>query len=505
MELPGQIKNKLEVNLKENKQDVLYLFLILLLGAFLRLYNLGYAPYFFIDEGLHFETALHVLNQHELARFFFNVPILGKPPLYFILLAGSFKFLGFGVWQGRIVSAFFGMSIICLVYVFSRHYFGRNVAIISSIFYSVNLYSVKYDRMALMDTTTTFFALIAIIVFYLGYTKRDSKTVLVSGFVWGLAMITKYTVLYVWLAIFLFLTYASYLDKEKFRSNIKALFYFSIGSLGPILAWVAYMSWYSGAHAVYYPSTGGIAETFFGWPNVSTFVSTILTRWGKFLLNNELHMFGLVGILYLILARKEINIYLSGFVVYGVFFYSMFYKFGMHYVHSLIPLLSISGAFLLTSLMDKKPSKKNITIFLLLFLIGFKWFYIGSVYTLSTDDYEIVAAEYIRENIPQDAVLYCSPSIGVLTKREYIPFYAFNLEYPFSLNPSLKRFFNVRNLSRYLNKDPIFGYIIIDRDLRVYIGRDEIKDPRIVFNIRLIKTVGEGTSRVEIYKIENKK
>ncbi len=469
-----------------DQKDALYLSLILLFGAFLRLYNLGHAPHFFIDEGVHFETALHVLNQYELARYFFNVPILGKPPLYFILLAGSFKFLGFGVWQGRIVSAFFGVLIISLIYAFSRYYFGQRVAVISSLFYSVNLYSVKYDRMAMMDTTTTFFVLIAIIIFYLGYSNKNSKRVLLSGFVWGLAMITKPTALYVWLAIFLFLMYASYLDKEKFRSNAKTMFYFTLASLGPILTWVAYRLWYSKTH-IMYPSSRGIAETFFGWPNVSTFVSTILTRWGKFFLNNDLHMLGLVGIVYLILTRDDINIYISGFVVYGVLFYSLSSKFGVQYVHSLIPLLSISGAFLLTSLMDKKPSKKNTAIIFLIIIIGFKWIYIESTYVLSTDDSEIMAAKYIKENIPQDALLYSSPIVGVLTDHRYL--------FPGGDVPR----------SYVEEYEPLIEYFVIDMYIRFAIEEGRIKDPHQVYNSTLIETIGEEESRVEIYKVQRKR
>lgn len=73
------------------KLEWLTLVAILILGAFLRLYELGEYPGLWPDEGVHFEYTRNILRGEFRA---FTAESMEQPPLLFFVVAVAFKLFG---------------------------------------------------------------------------------------------------------------------------------------------------------------------------------------------------------------------------------------------------------------------------------------------------------------------------------------------------------------------------------------------------------------------------
>ncbi len=493
------------------------LVILLLLGSFFRLYNLSNAPFLWIDEGYHVDTALHVLNKQELARYFWDVPVLSKPPLYFIFLAGSFKLLGFGLLQARLVNAIFSISIVLLVYSFAKRYFGRNVAIIASLLYAVFPTTLWVDRTVTMDTSASFFMFLAFILFYEGYSTKNFKTVLISGVFWGLAFVTKYTAVYMWIGVCVYLLVISIGAKTEIRSNIKNFLIFSFSGVAAALPWFFYKSWYLsnrkelvGVRGYTFWSDISVLDQFLAfvnWQGWVVFLSTNIDRWGRFFLEDEVILLGLIGIVSFTLTKEKLGIYVSSIMLSGVLLFSLSVKFAENYIHFMIILLLIFSAYFLVSLLDRdandlKKNKRNLMVILLISAILVKWMVGGYIYGLKTENAEIRAAQYLDEEIPGDAIIYSGANIGVFSGHRYVDIYL-----PLPRNKTSGRKYEGARIYDYVRAYENFNisYIVVDYQLRLEINSKRAKEPCEVFECQLVKTVGEGAHRVDIYELINLK
>lgn len=477
---------KIIIKLLGIKEGYIILF-ILLISVFTRLYNLNNAPYFYIDEGFNAETALGLMKTGEMVRYFYQEPVLSlqKPILHYIFLVASFKLFGFGIWQGRIISALFGIGTTYLIYYFSRKYFGLKVAVITSLFYISSSCAIYLDRSMKIDSQATFFAFLSLILFYRAYSERNMKFSFISGIFYGLAMISKPTIIYLILGNFIFLLIESARYK-KIKENIILFFMFICGSIVFYSPWIIYYFNHSSDSIV---STIG-----------KTFIVGSLRSYGVTLADLFIHTFysetirfvGLIGLIYIALQKKTVyryfvSIILSGFIFY--LFANVFLRDYLHLVHLLI--LICAAIFLVELLNHEILTKRNFCIYIFVILICFSGLFVSNpskvFYTpLMTDDVEIEAAKYLEKSVDENEIIFCNANIGVLSGKKYVP-----------IDPTIKELTCQEIYEKFKPK-----YLVIDRKVRVWGLPRHFSD---CLDIELIKTFGEREKEIEIYIIKGLK
>ena len=95
--------------------------LIVVLGAFLRLYRLGEVPPAFnFDEAAHAVDALDILSGHH---FMFSPKLQGVESFFMYCTAGAFFLLGPSPLAQRLVSALIGVATVGITYLMVREIF----------------------------------------------------------------------------------------------------------------------------------------------------------------------------------------------------------------------------------------------------------------------------------------------------------------------------------------------------------------------------------------------
>lgn len=186
----------------------LVLFLILILGAFLRLYNLNW------DQGFH-------LHPDERAIVIFTTPLktptdiqeffspkspwnphffaYGNFPLYFLKIvgeiAGGFNPILSQYGQinlvGRFLSALSDLGTLTLIFILGRKVFNKKTGLIAAFFYAVTTFSIQVSHFYAVDTLLTFFFLLTLYQLLRFYEKPTKTKAIILGIFTGLSLATK--------------------------------------------------------------------------------------------------------------------------------------------------------------------------------------------------------------------------------------------------------------------------------------------------------------------------
>ncbi len=150
--------------------------LILPLSFALFFFRLGDRSFRNPDEGRYAEISREMaLSGDWVQPKLYGLDYLRKPPLFYWLLAASFKAFGFGEWQARLVPAFFGIFGVLLTYVFTRRIFSAQTALFASLILLSNLWYVQVGRFLVIDMVFSFFVVASLYWFYLGHAEARHK------------------------------------------------------------------------------------------------------------------------------------------------------------------------------------------------------------------------------------------------------------------------------------------------------------------------------------------
>src|SRR3989338_4325537 len=151
-------------------------FLILPLSFSLFFFRLGDRSFRNPDEGRYAEISREMaLSGDWVQPKLYGLDYLRKPPLFYWLLAVSFKAFGFGEWQARLVPAFFGILGVLFTYIFTRRIFSAQTAFFTSLILLSNLWYVQVGRFLVIDMVFSFFVVSSLYWFYLGHVETQYK------------------------------------------------------------------------------------------------------------------------------------------------------------------------------------------------------------------------------------------------------------------------------------------------------------------------------------------
>jgi len=127
--------------LKSNK-ELLLLGLIIAIGSFLRIYNLG-------TESLWLDESISVdFSSGSIGSIIAEIAGRNNPPLYWIILHFWIKLFGTSEAAIRSISAIFGILAIFVTYLVGRELFNRRVGLIASLISAVSYFHVYYSQEA---------------------------------------------------------------------------------------------------------------------------------------------------------------------------------------------------------------------------------------------------------------------------------------------------------------------------------------------------------------------
>jgi len=151
------------------KGTVFVLVAIILIGAFLRLHDLG-KENLWTDEAF----SLHHAQEEDLTSLFEQVAKTEAAPLgYYVLLHYWVKAFGNSEFSVRLPSAIFGVLSILMIFLLTRLFFDRKVALLSSFFLATSMLQVLYSQEARLYSMFTFLTLLSAYFFFKWYLCRN--------------------------------------------------------------------------------------------------------------------------------------------------------------------------------------------------------------------------------------------------------------------------------------------------------------------------------------------
>src|SRR4030042_1937704 len=206
----GKIKLMFSKNLKQQNS---ILFIVLVYGLILRLYSIGYGLPYIVgpDEKRQVLDALSMPVRHSLVPLEYTYPVLHKYLLlfcfavYFILgiIFRIFSNTHDFIWKllvdpgqifliARLLSVFFGMALVLPVYLFSKTFFSKNVAIIAAIFTMFMFNLLIHSQWSTSDIILCFFSTFAFYYIIRCVMFGRTKDFIFTGISIGLSIATKY-------------------------------------------------------------------------------------------------------------------------------------------------------------------------------------------------------------------------------------------------------------------------------------------------------------------------
>ena len=224
----------MKINLKEWRSTILVLGIILVGSFFLRTVNLASFP-IFADESIYIRWA-QVMRSEPTLRF---LPLSdGKQPLFMWLIIPFLKIFHDPLISGRIVSSLAGLGSTIGIFILTYLLFkSKKSSLVTSLLYAVSPFTLFFDRMALVDSLLSFFAIWSFIFIYLTAKFKRLDTAMISGFLLGAAYLTKSPAILFMILSFSFILFSKK-EKAKFVflnliSISIAMFIYNILRLGP--------------------------------------------------------------------------------------------------------------------------------------------------------------------------------------------------------------------------------------------------------------------------------
>lgn len=174
----------------KNNYNYLAISLVTFFSALLIFIGLGANTLIDFDEAIYAKVAKNMYNTGEyfslrwenLQEYWFE-----KPPLIFILMAGSFKLFGLNEFAARLPSAIMGFITLIFTYKLAKKYFNTTVAIVSSFVLLSTTHFILYARKSMIDTAMSFVTITVIYfmddILYKNTEKRDKKYYLMISLV----------------------------------------------------------------------------------------------------------------------------------------------------------------------------------------------------------------------------------------------------------------------------------------------------------------------------------
>ena len=222
----GKIALRIKNWIKQNPKEAIFLGVILLVGAFLRLYRISEYMTFLGDEGRDVIIVRRLLVYLD--------PILIGPgtsignmylgPLYYYMMAPALALAGLSPVGPAVQVALLGVATVFFVWYIARKWFGRWGALIASSLYAISPTIIIYSRSSWNPNIMPFFALLSIWGTWKFWQEGKWKWLIIVGIALAFTLQSHYLALLLFSVVgfFWLLTYLKVRktgDAKKFLLN----------------------------------------------------------------------------------------------------------------------------------------------------------------------------------------------------------------------------------------------------------------------------------------------
>jgi 4-amino-4-deoxy-L-arabinose transferase-like glycosyltransferase len=160
---------------------------IVLLGAIVRLVNLGSLPFgTWYDEAVNGLEALRMLREVDYQPIFVDgVNSVGQ---YLWLIVGAFELFGETTLAVRSISAMMGIATVLAAYWAGRELHGHSTGIVWAFLFAVARWSITFSRLGMYNSATPLFELLALAWFLRGLRRGSVLDFTLAGIAVGLGM-----------------------------------------------------------------------------------------------------------------------------------------------------------------------------------------------------------------------------------------------------------------------------------------------------------------------------
>lgn len=193
----------------------IFLVLILILAAFLRLYRIEDYMTFLGDEGRDVLVVYNILHgkltllgpTSSVGGFFLG-------PIYYYFMAPFLLLFNYNPVGPAIMVALIGVATVWLLYKFCSDLFNKRVGLIAAILYAVSPLVIAYSRSSWNPNPLPFFSLLSFYVLYKGIIKKSYKLIFTSGLLLGISMQLHYLATFLAFIMFLYIFLAEILGAK---------------------------------------------------------------------------------------------------------------------------------------------------------------------------------------------------------------------------------------------------------------------------------------------------
>lgn len=259
--------------------DKYLIFVVILAGAFLRLYRIRDYMVFLGDEGRDMLVIYNILHGHltllgptaSVGGFFLG-------PIYYYMITPFLWLSRYDPVGPSIMVALFGLATIFLVYKIGKEFFNRATGIIASLLFALSPLVVNFSRSSWNPNVMPFFTLATLYTLYKGVVTKSLRILFFSGVLFGITMQIHYLATFVGVIILFYLTILGI--KGKYYLNlIKQYLVYFLGfvlGLSPFFLFEVRHSFTNTVNVINFVFKSGETGAGAGFINIIQFVLTRL-------------------------------------------------------------------------------------------------------------------------------------------------------------------------------------------------------------------------------------
>jgi len=336
------------------RKELLFLLIILAVGAFFRLYRISEYMHFLGDEGRDMIIVRRFLTEAHppLIGPGTSVGTMYLGPLYYYMMAPMVFLFNFSPIGPAVMVALLGVATVLLTWWVGREWFSKSAGLIAAGLYAISPTVIVYSQSSWNPNIMPFFALLSIYSIWRVWKYKQYKWFVVTGISYAFVLQSHYFGVLLLPVLFLFWL----VSRVPVRYTIYAISLF-LFLMSPLLIFDLRHNWqnFNSMKSFAVGSGGSFGGPVFGLANfVPTFINSI-TR----LLAGRNETVGLVvavilaaGIIWLILKRKMNWLLLTWFLI-GIFGLSLYKGSKLdHYMGFIFP-----APFLLLGALTSKLNK----------------------------------------------------------------------------------------------------------------------------------------------------
>jgi uncharacterized membrane protein len=253
------------------------LLVIILIGLFLRVYDLGTQSIWYDESSSVWIAKMSFLSQVVQATRSFEL----APPLYFIILHYWIALFGTSEVALRSLSALFGVLAIPVIYVLGRRLFNDEVGLLAALILALSSFNIWYSQEARMYSLMVLLALLSM-YFFLRFVRR-STLASSAGYVLctTLLLYTHYYGIFVVVAQNVYLLTLLFFSREH-AFRLKHWITLQVLLVAFFAPWISVlMSQASGAHLWPSPTTDTMLSTLYTYSamTISPSAATTMLVW----------------------------------------------------------------------------------------------------------------------------------------------------------------------------------------------------------------------------------